>query len=88
MGGRGSSTASRCWPSGCWNETDDVNSVPVIHHRYIVAFIYPITATIRDFLDDGDHSPEEVDAMFHAWFKSVTLQVALWSHPYTKDGDW
>jgi hypothetical protein len=25
--------------------------------------------------------------MHDAWFKSVTLQVALWSQPYTKEGD-
>jgi hypothetical protein len=25
--------------------------------------------------------------MHDAWFKSVTLQVAIWSQPYTKEGD-
>ncbi|WP_114579063.1 protoglobin domain-containing protein [Saliphagus sp. LR7] len=69
------------------NQADDVDAVPNIDLRYVIAFIYPITATIRDFLDDGDHSAEEVDAMYHAWFKSVTLQVALWSYPYAEE-DW
>ncbi len=32
------------------NQTDDVNAVPSIHHRYMTAFIYPITATIKPFL--------------------------------------
>lgn len=70
------------------NQTDDVDAVPNIDLRYVIAFIYPITATIRDFLDDGDHSAEEVNAMYHAWFKSVVLQVTLWSYPYVHDGDW
>lgn len=70
------------------NQTDDVDSVPNIDLRYVIAFIYPITATIREFLDDSDHSSEEVDAIYHAWFKSVVLQVTLWSYPYVTDGDW
>jgi hypothetical protein len=64
------------------NQTDHVHSVPHVSLRYLVAFIYPITATIRPFLAAGGHSEEQVDAMHQAWFKSVTLQVALWTHPY------
>ena len=70
------------------NEADDVDAVPHIHYRYVSAFIYPITATIRDFLEAGDHDDETVDAMYHAWFKSVVLQVTLWSYPYVPDDDW
>jgi Protoglobin len=33
-----------------------------------------------------DHSPEEADKMHDAWFKSVVLQVTLWSQPYVKEG--
>jgi hypothetical protein len=69
------------------NETDGVDSVDNIDLRYVIAFIYPITATIREFLENGDHSEEEVDRMHDAWFKSIVLQVTLWSHPYTKEGD-
>jgi hypothetical protein len=69
------------------NKTDSVNSVPNVSYRYMVAFIYPITATIRPFLARKGHSPEEVEKMHQAWFKSVVLQVALWSYPYVKDGD-
>ena len=69
------------------NETDEVDSVPVIHLRYIVAFVYPITATVRPFLENGDHDEETVDRMHDAWFKSVVLQVTLWCQPYAKDGD-
>jgi hypothetical protein len=64
------------------NQTDHADSVPHIPLRYIIAFVYPITATIRPFLAAGGHDEQQVDAMFQAWFKAVTLQVALWSQPY------
>lgn len=70
------------------NQTDGVQSVPNISHRYMTAFIYPITATIKPFLAKQGHGSEEVDKMHQAWTKSVVLQVALWSHPYVKTGDW
>jgi hypothetical protein len=69
------------------NQADQAPSVPVIHLRYVIAFIYPITATIRPFLAAGGHDQEQVEAMHQAWFKSVTLQVALWSQPYA-GSDW
>ncbi|MGC8833857.1 MAG: protoglobin domain-containing protein [Armatimonadota bacterium] len=69
------------------NQTDGVQSVPIVNHRYLVAFIYPITATIKPFLAKKGHSAEEVEKMHQAWFKSVVIQVALWSAPYVKDGD-
>ncbi|MCS7198041.1 MAG: protoglobin domain-containing protein [Candidatus Bipolaricaulota bacterium] len=69
------------------NKTDNVKSVPHVPLRYLIAFIYPITATIKPFLAKKGHSADEVDKMYQAWFKSVTLQVALWSYPYAKDGD-
>lgn len=59
------------------NQADNVDAVPHIHLRYLIAFIYPITATIRDFLANSDHDEETIDQMYHAWFKSVTLQVTL-----------
>ncbi|ELZ20067.1 protoglobin domain-containing protein [Natrinema limicola] len=70
------------------NEADDADAVDHIDMRYLVAFIYPITATIREFLADSDHSEAEVDAMYHAWFKSIVLQVTLWSYPYVPDENW
>jgi len=70
------------------NVTDRVSSVPHIPLRYMIAFIYPITATIRPFLTKKGHSPEEVEKMHAAWFKSVVLQVVIWSHPHAKEGDW
>ncbi|MCP2318010.1 Protoglobin [Nocardia amikacinitolerans] len=64
------------------NQTDHADSVPHIPLRYLIAFIYPITATIRPFLAAGGHDDDQVEAMYQAWFKAVTLQIALWSQPY------
>ena len=59
--------------------TSDQTHIPL---RYLIAFIWPITATIRPFLANADTDPAELDAMHTAWFKAVTLTVALWSQPY------
>lgn len=70
------------------NKTDNVDSVDHIPLRYLIAFIVPITATIKPFLAKKGHSADEVEKMYNAWFKAVTLSVALWSIPYSKTGDW
>ena len=70
------------------NETDGARAPEHIPLRYIIAFIYPITATIKQFLAKGGHSAEEVEKMHQAWFKSVVLQVTLWSYPYAREGDY
>ncbi|MDW7978728.1 MAG: protoglobin domain-containing protein [Candidatus Caldarchaeum sp.] len=70
------------------NKTDNVNSVEHIPLRYLIAFIVPITATIKPFLAKKGHSADDVEKMYNAWFKAVTLSVALWSIPYTNKGDW
>jgi hypothetical protein len=66
------------------NQTDGVDSpsreVPM---RFLVAFVVPITVTVRDFLADGAKDAAELEAMMAAWFKAVTLTVALWTEPYT-----
>ncbi|MDQ3932396.1 MAG: protoglobin domain-containing protein [Actinomycetota bacterium] len=69
------------------NVTDDVDSTPQIPMRYLTAFIVPITATVRPFLARSGASDEQVDAMYHAWLKAVTVQVTLWCHPYA-EADW
>jgi hypothetical protein len=69
------------------NQTDDARAPEHIPLRYMIAFIYPITATIKSFLANKGHGSEEVENMYGAWFKSVVLQVTLWSYPYAKEGD-
>lgn len=65
--------------------TDGVTSDQThIALRYLIAFIWPITATVRPFLESGAPA-EEVDAMHAAWFKAVTITVALWAQPYSPD---
>jgi hypothetical protein len=51
------------------NLTDGVPSVDQIPLRYLICFIYPITATMRPFLEKGGHSADEVEAMQQAWSK-------------------
>jgi len=70
------------------NQTDNVLSpADHIHLRYVLAALYPIVATIKPFLARKGHSPEEVERMHQAWFKSVVLQVTLWARPYVRPGD-
>lgn len=70
------------------NVTDDAASVDNISLRYIIAFIYPITFTMRQFLARKGHSSDDVENMHNAWFKAVTLTAVLWSRPYVRGDDW
>ena len=67
------------------NQTDGAQAPDYVPLRYLIAFVYPITATVREFLAKRGHGPEEVEKMHQAWFKAVTLSVALWSRPYARD---
>jgi IS1 family transposase len=67
------------------NQTDGVDSVPEIALRYVIAFIFPITATMRSFLASKGNSPEDVEGMHTAWFKAVVLHVCLWCQPYAAE---
>jgi hypothetical protein len=69
------------------NLTDGVDAVPIISMRYIIGFIYPITATIKPFLANKGHSADEIEKMYQAWFKSITLQATLWTYPFAKPGE-
>ena len=68
------------------NRTDNAEGAPPeVALRYLIAFIYPITATIRPFLAKKGHSEEQVEAMYQAWFKAVTISTLLWARPYAGD---
>lgn len=69
------------------NKTDGVDAVPIIHYRYMTAFIYPITATIKSFLGKKGHAQSDIEGMHNAWFKAVTLTVILWTYPYINKGE-
>lgn len=69
------------------NQTDGFGAAPQVPMRYIVAFIYLITVTLRPFLAKKGHPQEQVERMHQAWFKAVVLQALLWCYPYVKEGD-
>lgn len=66
------------------NQTDGASAVENIGLRYLIAFIVPITLTIKGFLANKGHDVESVEKMYNAWFKAVVLTVTLWSVPYTE----
>lgn len=68
------------------NQTDQAQTAPLVHLRYLYALIVPVTTTLRPFLAARGASAAEVDAMHAAWVKAVLLQVILWSQPYVRDG--
>lgn len=71
------------------NQADDADSVEKINFRYILALVYPLTATLKPFLaKKHNHDAEDIECMYQAWIKSVLLQVCLWSQPYVKEGDY
>jgi hypothetical protein len=70
------------------NLTDAVDAPPLIPLRYVIAFSYHTGEMLKPFLTKKGHSPDEVEKMHNAWWKSVLLQVALWSYAYVKEGDW
>ncbi len=69
------------------NRTDGADTADHIPFRYLPALLYPVTATLKPFLQRKGHSPEHVESMHQAWIKAVLLQVILWSYPYVKEGD-
>ena len=69
------------------NQVDDSKAVDIINYRYMVAFIYPISTTIKPFLANGGASDKEVDAMYEAWRKMTIISTILWTEPYIKAGD-
>ena len=69
------------------NQTDGADAVAHIGLRYMIAFIVPITETIKSFLASKGHDEETVAKMHQAWFKAVTLTVVLWSAPYVAPQD-
>jgi len=69
------------------NKTDNAKAVNHIPARYVIALTYPVTATLKPFLERSDYSADEVNAMQQAWVKSVLIQTILWTQPYFNEGD-
>jgi pimeloyl-ACP methyl ester carboxylesterase len=69
------------------NVTDHANTAPHIRGRDLIGFAAATVAPMRPYLEKGGHSPEVVQRMQDAWWKSMILQVTLWSQPYINPGD-
>jgi hypothetical protein len=72
------------------NLTDGAKSVAAvdhIHFRYLFPLVVPIVHTLRPFLAKSGATAADLDAMQHAWLKSVLIQVTLWSYWYVKEGE-
>lgn len=69
------------------NKTDEIEAPPIVHYRYLIAFTYPITATVKPLLGNRGHSPEEVEAMHQAWSKAMVLSAILMTYPYIRAGE-
>jgi hypothetical protein len=67
--------------------TDGVaGTPPLVSYRYMIPLAYPIYATVRPFLEQGEGDAGEVERMHQAWLKAVLLSVTLWSRPYLRVG--
>ena len=70
------------------NLTEGAHTPPVVPLRYLLAFAAPVILGARDFLAKKGHDAADVERMHAAWTKSIQLEMALWSRPYTRDGLW
>jgi len=66
-------------------KTDNADSAPTIHLRHIIAFAAVIgdPEIMKPFLAAKNHDAMEIEKMHRAWCKSIFLQLALWTEPYT-----
>ena len=70
------------------NQTDHARTPNVVPLRYLFAFVPTIVLNTKPFLAKKGHSPDQVERMYRAWFKAVTVDITLWSRPYVPDGMW
>lgn len=69
------------------NVTDNAHTASHIKGRDLISFAAATVAPMRPYLEKGGHSQDVVLRMQEAWWKSMVLQVALWSQPYMNPGD-
>jgi hypothetical protein len=67
--------------------TDQVQTTEQVPLRYLVASAYAFGATVRPFLEKGARGRDHAERMHQAWWKTILLQVALWTQPYAPH-DW
>ena len=69
------------------NKTDGGHTLGHIRARDLIAFAAATVAPMKPYLEKNGHSAEVVNRMYDAWWKSMILQVTLWSQPYMREGD-
>jgi pimeloyl-ACP methyl ester carboxylesterase len=69
------------------NVTDHAHTAVHIRGRDVIGFAAATVAPMRPYLEKGGHSSDTVLRMQEAWWKSMILQVTLWSQPYMNPGD-
>jgi pimeloyl-ACP methyl ester carboxylesterase len=69
------------------NQTDNAHTAGHIGARDLIAFSAAIVVPMKPYLAKKGHPAEVVSRMYDAWWKSMILQVALWSQPYIRAGD-
>jgi len=70
------------------NQTDGVNTPPVVPLRFLFAFATTVAITTRKFFVDAGVRGEELQRLADAWAKAVQLHITMWTRPYTKEGLW
>lgn len=69
------------------NLTDGVDSTAWVPLRDIIAFVVVMNETIKPYLSAKGHAVEDVEKMHGAWTRSLQLQIALWTQPYS-NSEW
>jgi hypothetical protein len=70
------------------NRTDGSSAVEIVPYRYLPVTAAPMTIALREFLAERGVAGEQAARLLDAWLKALLLHVALWSHPYVREGDW
>jgi hypothetical protein len=69
------------------NQTDHGHTLGHIRARDLIAFSAAIVVPMKPYLAKKGHPAEVVNRMYNAWWKSMILQVTLWTQPYIREGD-
>jgi pimeloyl-ACP methyl ester carboxylesterase len=69
------------------NQTDHGHTLGHIRARDLIAFSAAIVVPMKPYLAKKGHPAEVVNRMYDAWWKSMILQVTLWTQPYIREGD-
>jgi len=69
-------------------KADNVQTVDLVHARYMVTFIFPFTAALKPFIQKEVEDFVLADKLYHTWFKLVTVCASIYIYPFVKEGWW